>query len=104
MTVPALALLPVLTDTDTGMGRAPGHSIPSCSSEPPATTTTTGSGPRSPQGDASARSWVRGTTRDLDTATGEILHTLDTDRMPDKVIYLPCGDRRASVWPAARTS
>ena len=43
---------------------------------------------------------LRGTIRDLDPATGEILRTLDTDTLPDKVIYTPCGDRRASVCPA----
>ena len=42
---------------------------------------------------------LRGTIRDIDTTTGEILHTLDTDDNPDNVIYLPCGDRRASVCP-----
>jgi hypothetical protein len=35
----------------------------------------------------------------LDTVTGEILHGLDTEDLPDKVIYVPCGDRRASVCP-----
>ena len=39
------------------------------------------------------------TIRDIDPATGEILHSLDTDDTPDKVMYLPCGDRRASVCP-----
>ncbi len=43
---------------------------------------------------------LHGTIRDLDPATGEILRTLDTDTLPDKVIYTPCGDRRASVCPA----
>jgi hypothetical protein len=42
---------------------------------------------------------LRGTIRDIDTATGEILNTLNTDDNPDNVIYLPCGDRRASVCP-----
>ena len=42
---------------------------------------------------------LRGTVRDLDPATGEIVHALDTNDTPDKVIYLPCGDRRASVCP-----
>jgi hypothetical protein len=42
---------------------------------------------------------LRGTIRDIDAATGEILSTFDTDDNPDKVIYLPCGDRRASVCP-----
>jgi len=42
---------------------------------------------------------LRGTVRDVDTTTGEILHGLDTEDLPDKVMYVPCGDRRASVCP-----
>jgi hypothetical protein len=42
---------------------------------------------------------LSGTIRDIDTATGEILSALDTKTTPDQVIYLPCGDRRASVCP-----
>jgi hypothetical protein len=42
---------------------------------------------------------LRGTIRDIDTMTGEILHGLDTEDLPDKAIYVPCGDRRASVCP-----
>jgi hypothetical protein len=42
---------------------------------------------------------LRGTIRDIDPATGELLHVLDTNDTPDKAIYLPCGDRRASVCP-----
>ena len=42
---------------------------------------------------------LRGTIRDIDTSTGELLSVLDTDDRPDRVIYLPCGDRRASVCP-----
>jgi hypothetical protein len=42
---------------------------------------------------------LRGTIRDIDAATGEILNALDTNDNPDNVIYLPCGDRRASVCP-----
>src|SRR5262249_14483705 len=40
---------------------------------------------------------LRGTTRDIDTTTGAILRDLDTGDLPDKAIYVPCGDRRASV-------
>jgi hypothetical protein len=43
---------------------------------------------------------LHGTIRDLDPATGEVLRTLDTDTLPDRVLYVPCGDRRASVCPA----
>jgi hypothetical protein len=42
---------------------------------------------------------LRGTIRDIDAATGELLSVLDTEDNPDSVIYLPCGDRRASVCP-----
>jgi hypothetical protein len=42
---------------------------------------------------------LRGTARDIDAATGEVIRGLDTDDLPDKAIYLPCGDRRASVCP-----
>ena len=42
---------------------------------------------------------LRGTVRDIDATTGEILRDLDTAKLPDKAIYIPCGDRRASVCP-----
>ena len=42
---------------------------------------------------------LRGTARDIDPATGEIVRGLDTEDLPDKAIYIPCGDRRASVCP-----
>ena len=42
---------------------------------------------------------LRGTVRDIDAATGEAIRGLDTEDLPDKAIYLPCGDRRASVCP-----
>ena len=42
---------------------------------------------------------VRGTIRNVAADTGEVLSALDTEDTPDKVIYLPCGDRRASFCP-----
>jgi hypothetical protein len=42
---------------------------------------------------------LRGTIRNVDADTGEILSALDTQDTPDNVIYLACGDRRASVCP-----
>jgi len=42
---------------------------------------------------------LRGTIRNIDVETGEVLSGLDTEDAPDKVIYLPCRDRRASVCP-----
>jgi hypothetical protein len=35
----------------------------------------------------------------LDTTTGEITASRSTETLPDGVIYVPCGDRRASVCP-----
>jgi hypothetical protein len=54
---------------------------------------------------AGARGCVRpvrltGQLHTLDTATGQILATRSTRAMPDGVLYLPCGDRRAEVCPA----
>jgi hypothetical protein len=42
---------------------------------------------------------LSGTIRDIDPATGEILRDLDIGNLPDQAIYVPCGDRRASVCP-----
>jgi hypothetical protein len=42
---------------------------------------------------------LRGILRDIDTATGEVTRSLNTENLPDKAIYVPCGDRRASVCP-----
>jgi hypothetical protein len=42
---------------------------------------------------------LRGTVRDIDTISGEVLRNLDTEGLPDRAIYVPCGDRRASVCP-----
>ena len=43
---------------------------------------------------------LRGQVHDIDPATGEVLRTFDTAGAPDGVIYVACGDRRASVCPA----
>jgi hypothetical protein len=42
---------------------------------------------------------LRGTVRNVDSVTGEVLDGLDTEDLPDRAIYVPCGDRRASVSP-----
>ncbi len=42
---------------------------------------------------------LRGTLRNVDSVTGEVLDGLDTEDLPDRAIYVPCGDRRASVCP-----
>jgi hypothetical protein len=40
---------------------------------------------------------LTGALHTIDTTTGRIIATRDTGLMPDSVIYVPCGDRRASV-------
>ena len=42
---------------------------------------------------------LRGSIRTIDADTGEFVSVLDTEAVPDKAIYVPCGDRRASVCP-----
>src|SRR5207253_1595997 len=36
----------------------------------------------------------------IDAATGEVLSTLSTDSLPDRVIYKACGNRRAGSCPS----
>ncbi|MFE7199496.1 replication initiator [Pseudonocardia alni] len=42
---------------------------------------------------------LTGELHDVDTTTGAITRTRHTHELPDGVIYVPCGDRRASVCP-----
>ena len=97
MSVPVLAAAPVLID---GTGARTLNA--SCSIVLPVTTTTSGCrGPRWP-GDASPDPGG-GAIRNVAADTGEVLSALDTEDTPDKVIYLPCGDRRArSALPVPR--
>jgi hypothetical protein len=100
MSVPALALAPVLIDPGTGTGASPrplNTQLLDRATRPDyhawLAQTATANGCTRPVR-------LHGTIRDLDPATGEILHTLDTETLPDGVLYVPCGDRRASVCPA----
>jgi hypothetical protein len=43
---------------------------------------------------------LRGTATTIDAATGEVLSRYDTDREPDGVTYVRCGNRRAAVCPS----
>jgi hypothetical protein len=99
MSDPALALIPVLDVTGTGTGAS-------------ARTLETELLDRAARDDydqwlsgaLAAGGCIRpirlhGLIRDIDPDTGEILSVQDTEDSPDKVIYLPCGDRRASVCP-----
>lgn len=42
---------------------------------------------------------LRGTLSHVDSKTGEVTGTIHTDDLPDRVIYKPCGNRRAAVCP-----
>ena len=42
---------------------------------------------------------LRGTSTTVDARTGEVVETFDTERLPDKTLYKPCGTRRESVCP-----
>jgi hypothetical protein len=98
MSVPALALAPVLIDTGTRASPRPLNAqLLDRATRPDyhawlAQTAATGGCTRPVR--------LHGTIRDLDPATGEVLRTLDTETLPDGVLYVPCGDRRASVCPA----
>ncbi|WP_189207154.1 replication initiator [Couchioplanes azureus] len=37
---------------------------------------------------------------DVNNPDGTLMHSIDTDTMPDGAIYTPCGNRRASVCPS----
>jgi hypothetical protein len=98
MTAPALALAPVLIDS-TGAGASTGtlqaELLDRAARDDYAQWLSGAIG----AGGCVRPIRLRGTLRDIDAATGEILNTLDTADNPDNVIYLPCGDRRASVCP-----
>jgi hypothetical protein len=42
---------------------------------------------------------LKGSVYDIDTATGEVIRELHTEDLPDKAIYVSCGDRRESICP-----
>jgi len=42
---------------------------------------------------------LRGTIRRVDSATGEVTAAVHTDDLPDRLIYKPCGNRRAIAYP-----
>ena len=99
MSDPALALIPVLTDPGTGTGastRTLHDELLNRAARDDYHEWLTGA---LAAGGCARPIRLRGTIRDIDSATGEVIHALDTKDPPDKVIYLPCGDRRASVCP-----
>jgi replication initiator protein RepSA len=102
MSDPALTLIPVLTDPGTGTGastRTLHDELLDRAARDDYHEWLTGT---LAAGGCTRPIRLRGTIRDIDPATGEVVHALDTNHTPDGVIYLPCGDRRASVCPAPR--
>ena len=96
--VPALALAPVLIDTGTGAStRTLDSELLDRAARPDYHQWLAGT---AAAGGCVRPVRLRGTIRDINPATGEILRTLDTETLPDRAIYTPCGDRRASVCPA----
>jgi hypothetical protein len=43
---------------------------------------------------------LTGALHTVDKTTGAVLATRHTHDLPDGVVYVPCGDRRASVCPS----
>jgi len=101
MTVPAVALAPVLVDS-TGAGAIPGTNTLHAELINRAARTDYRQWLTSaaPAGGCARPIRLTGRMHDVNTATGEVLSTLDTSSMPDHVIYTACGDRRASVCPS----
>jgi hypothetical protein len=42
---------------------------------------------------------LHGRVKHIDPGTGELLHVIATDTMPDQAVYKPCGNRRTSACP-----
>jgi hypothetical protein len=99
MTVPALTLAPVLIN-GTGAGATPGTTLDAeLLSRAARDDYQQWLTAVAPAGGCLRPIRLSGRMHDVDTATGEILSTLDTTTLPDRVIYTACGDRRASVCP-----
>ena len=100
MSVPALALAPVLIDPSTGTGanvRTLNDELLDRAARDDYHAWLAGT---AAAGGCVRPVRLRGTIRDIHPATGEVVRTLDTATLPDKVLYTPCGDRRASVCPS----
>jgi hypothetical protein len=99
MSAPALALIPVLADMGTGTGASTRTMHDELLERAARDDYDQWLHGTLAAGGCTRPIRLRGSIRDIDPATGEVLHALDTSDTPDKVIYLPCGDRRASVCP-----
>jgi hypothetical protein len=95
---PALVLAPVLIDAVGGAGtRTLEHELLDRATQPDYHAWLAGVGIAN---GCSRPIRLRGTIRDINPATGEIVRMLDAASLPDGALYISCGDRRASVCPA----
>jgi hypothetical protein len=99
MSAPALALAPVLIDAGTGAGASTRTLEAELLERATCDDYQQWLGTALAAGGCVRPIRLRGTVRDVDAATGEAIRDLDTEDLPDKTIYIPCGDRRASVCP-----
>jgi hypothetical protein len=99
MSIPALARVPVLTDSGTGTGASTATLQAELLERATRDDYQQWLAATLPAGGCVRPIRLRGTIRDIDPATGEVIHALDTEDQPDKAIYVPCGDRRVSVCP-----
>jgi hypothetical protein len=98
MTVPALAFAPVLVDAGPRTGaRTLDQQLLDRASKPDYRQWLVGA---TATGGCTRPIRLRGTIRDVDPVTGDVLRTVNTADLPDRAIYTPCGDRRTSVCPA----
>ena len=103
MSAPALALAPVLIDDRTGAGASTRPLDVELLDRATREDYRQWVGTALAAGGCVRPIRLRGTLRDIDAATGEILRDLDTTGLPDKAIYVPCGDRQPrSARPAPR--
>lgn len=99
MTVPAIALAPVLI-TDTGARVAPGTLDAQLLARASRDDYQQWLSAVAPAGGCVRPIRLSGGMHHVEASTGEILSTTDSNSLPDHVIYTACGDRRASVCPA----
>ena len=99
MSAPALALAPVLIDPGTGAGAGTRTLDAELLERAARDDYQQWLGTALAAGGCVRPIRLRGTVRDIDAATGEVIRALDTEDLPDQAIYVPCGDRRASICP-----
>jgi hypothetical protein len=98
MSTPALALAPVLVDDRTGAGASPRALDVQLLDRAARDDYRQWLSTALAAGGCVRPIRLRGTVRDINATTGEVLRDLDTGDLPDKAIYVPCGDRCRRSW------